>query len=118
MKTVYYLMFIVLFGYIANIANADDCAPIRFNKGSYSGSVSGVAEFGTDSGPVCYTIGVTKGQHMEVSLLGGANTHFSIVGEVDGQTEYSFMAKKKRYKILVFTGQRVAVPFDLTVTVR
>jgi len=118
MKIAYPLMFMILFGYIANIANADDCTPIRFNKGSYSGTVSGVAEFAMDSGPVCYTISVNKGQYMKVSLLAGASTHFSIVGEVDGETEYSFITKKKNYEILVFTGQRTAVPFDLTVTVR
>lgn len=118
MKIIYSLMFVILFGYIADIASADDCTPIRFNKGSYSGTVSGVAEFGMDSGPVCYTIGVNKGQRMKVSLLAGANTRFSIADEVDGQTDYSFITKKKNYKILVFSGQRMAVPFDLTVTVR
>lgn len=118
MKIVYSLMFLLLFGYIANVAYADNCTPIRFNKGSYSGTVSGVAESSRDSGPACYTISVNKGQHMKVSLLGGHGTHFSIVGDVDGETEYSFITKKKNYKILVFTSQRTPVPFDLTVTVR
>jgi len=118
MKIVYSVMFIILGGYLADIAYADDCTPIRFHKGSYSGTVSGVAEFSMDSGPVCYTIGVNKGQRMDVNLLAGAGTHFSIVGETEGETEYSFVTKKKNYKILVFTSQRMAVPFGLTVTVR
>ena len=118
MKLVYSVMFIVLGGYLADVAYADNCTPIRFSKGSYSGEVSGVAEFSMDSGPVCYTIGVNKGQHMKVNLLAGANTRFSIVGEVDGETEYSFITQKKNYTILVFTSQRTPVPFDLTVTVR
>ena len=118
MKIVYSVMFIILGGYLADVSYANNCTPIRFSKGSYSGEVSGVAEFSMDSGPVCYTIGVNKGQHMKVNLLAGANTRFSIVGEVDYETEYSFITQKKNYKILVFTSQRTPVPFDLTVTVR
>ena len=118
MKLVYSVMLIILGGYLADVAYADNCTPIRFSKGSYSGAVSGVADSRMDSGAVCYTIGVNTGQHMKVSLLGGYGTRFSIVGEVANEIDYSFITKKKNYKILVFTSQRTPAPFDLTVTVR
>lgn len=92
------------------------CETIRFARGSYTGSVKGIAP-AEDS--VCYQLTTAAGQRAEVSVS-GRNVIFTIGDLVDAQDSYSFTIEKKTYKIYVGQLMRSVTPepFSLTVTVR
>ena len=101
---------------VAGPAQAQSCQPIQFERGTYSGTVSGTAP---PEDVVCYEVSTGAAQRAEVSVK-GRNVIFSIVGVVDAQDRYSFTTEKKTYRILVGQLMRSITdePFSLTVSVR
>jgi hypothetical protein len=101
---------------VTGTAQAQSCPPIQFERGTYSGTVSGTAP---PDDVVCYEISTGAAQRAEVSVK-GRNVVFSIVGVVDAQDRYSFTTDKKTYRILVGQLMRSVTdePFSLTVSVR
>ena len=101
---------------VAGPAQAQSCQPIQFERGNYSGTVSGTAP---PEDVVCYEVSTGAAQRAEVSVK-GRNVIFSIVGVVDAQDRYSFTTDKKTYRILVGQLMRSITdePFSLTVSVR
>ena len=100
----------------AGPAQAQSCQPIQFERGTYSGTVSGTAP---PEDVVCYEVSTGAAQRAEVSVK-GRNVIFSIIGVVDAQDRYSFTTEKKTYRILVGQLMRSITdePFSLTVSVR
>ena len=101
---------------VAGTAQAESCQPIQFERGSYSGTVRGIAP---PEGLVCYEVRTGAGQHAEV-LVEGRNMIFSIPGVTEVQEQHSFTTEKKTYQILVGQLMRSVTdePFSLTVSVR
>ena len=101
---------------VAGPAQAQSCQPIQFERGNYSGTVSGTAP---PEDVVCYEVSTGAAQKAEVSVK-GRNVVFFIVGVVDAQERYSFTTEKKTYRILVGQLMRSITdePFSWTVSVR
>jgi hypothetical protein len=101
---------------VTGAVNAQSCEPIHFKRGSYSGTVEGVAPA---EDVVCYELATGAGQRATVKVT-GKNVIFSIGGVIDAQDEYSFTTKKQTYRIIVGQLMRSITkePFTLTVSVR
>ena len=102
---------------VASPALSKTCQEIRFAAGAYSGIVSGASRF---DDYVCYGIGVSPGQTVQIEILQGGNTAFSVPGVSDGQISMAFRATAGRYEIRVFQLFRSATDeaFRMQVTVR
>jgi hypothetical protein len=101
---------------VTGTAQAQSCQPIQFERGTYSGTVRGIAP---PEGRVCYEVRTGAGQHAEV-WVEGRNMIFSIPGVTEVQEKHSFTTEKKTYRIFVSQLMRSVTdePFSLTVSVR
>ncbi|MFV0302438.1 MAG: hypothetical protein ACK5IP_16480 [Paracoccus sp. (in: a-proteobacteria)] len=105
---------VVLAGVATPVA-AQDCAPIRFARGSSGAEVQGVVQ---PESQVCHSIEVAVGQQMRLSVTGSAaDLAFTVIDEADNRSELSFTTRQTRYEILVHQTFRSVAPASYVLSV-
>ncbi|GIT91174.1 hypothetical protein JANAI61_16320 [Jannaschia sp. AI_61] len=98
-------------------AAAQGCSEIKFQRGSFSGEVSGRV---SERQPVCFTFGSGAGQQARLQVFGSQNVCFNVRGVADCRDDFTFRTRRQTYVVDVnqlFVGPGFET-FTLRLTIR
>ncbi|MEL6585264.1 MAG: hypothetical protein AAFY65_02845 [Pseudomonadota bacterium] len=107
------LLLLLSFTLFATAAAAQSCQEIRFQRGAFSGEVSGRV---SENGPLCFRFGSGAGQTARLQVFGSQNVCFNVRGIIECQDDFSFRTRRGTYFVDVF--QLFAGPGSETFTLR
>jgi hypothetical protein len=92
------------------------CIEIRIAPGESETTIFGIAP---PEAQLCYLLETQEGRRTSLKVTNGKNIMFSIVGVTDGQDEFSFLPRRRTYRIMVGQLMRSITeqPFIIRVSV-